>query len=55
VTTWIDAGSGISRGAGQKLFIAGEESLTLLEIGEVQFVPEVDENASVGDASEESP
>jgi type VI secretion system protein ImpE len=55
VTTWIDAGSGISRGAGQKLFVAGEELRTLLEIGEIQFVSEVDGNTSGESLREESP
>jgi type VI secretion system protein ImpE len=37
VTVWSDAGSGVARGAGQKLFLVDDEPRTLLEIAEVQF------------------
>jgi type VI secretion system protein ImpE len=44
MTVWNDAGPGMMRGAGQKLFHAGGEPRTLLEIGEVQFECEKDEH-----------
>ncbi|MHC5540981.1 type VI secretion system accessory protein TagJ [Singulisphaera rosea] len=36
-TEWLDLGSGITKGLGQKLFLIGDDAKTLLELGEVQF------------------
>ena len=38
-TVWQDCGEGIVRGAGPKIFLADDESLTLPELGVVQFAP----------------
>jgi type VI secretion system protein ImpE len=38
-TVWQDAGEGIVRGAGPKIFLAGDESFTFPELGVVQFSP----------------
>jgi type VI secretion system protein ImpE len=53
-TIWNDTGSGIIRGAGQKLFLVGEDDYrTLMEIGEIQFLPESDGSMNPGQATEE--
>ncbi len=44
VTVWSNDDEGFVRGAGQKLFFAGEEPRTLFEIGEIQFSPVSDMN-----------
>jgi type VI secretion system protein ImpE len=36
-TLWQDVGEGIVRGAGPKIFLAGDDSFTLPELGVVQF------------------
>jgi type VI secretion system protein ImpE len=38
-TLWQDLGAGIVRGAGPKVFLAGDETFTLPELGVVQFPP----------------
>jgi type VI secretion system protein ImpE len=38
-TVWLDLGAGIVRGAGPKVFLAGDETFTLPELGVVQFAP----------------
>jgi type VI secretion system protein ImpE len=38
-TVWQDLGAGIVRGAGPKIFLAGDETFTLPELGDVQFSP----------------
>jgi type VI secretion system protein ImpE len=38
-TVWQDRGAGIVRGAGPKIFLAGDDSFTLPELGVVQFSP----------------
>jgi type VI secretion system protein ImpE len=38
-TVWQDLGAGIVRGAGPKVFLAGDEPFTLPELGVVQFAP----------------
>ena len=38
-TDWSDAGAGIVRGLGGKLFLAGDDARTLLELGHLQFQP----------------
>jgi type VI secretion system protein ImpE len=38
-TVWQDVGGEIVRGAGPKIFLAGDESFTLPELGVVQFSP----------------
>jgi type VI secretion system protein ImpE len=48
VTVWDDVGPGIIRGAGQKMFLVGDEPRTLTEIGEVQFLPEAAGDAGPG-------
>jgi type VI secretion system protein ImpE len=55
MTVWTDAGSGIVRGSGQKMFLAGGEPRTLLEIGEIQFAPPPGEGTDMGLALEEIP
>ena len=38
-TVWQDLGEGIVRGAGPKIFLAGDEAFTLPELGVIQFAP----------------
>lgn len=37
VTDWVDIGGGLSRGVGQRLFLAGGQERGLLELGELVF------------------
>jgi type VI secretion system protein ImpE len=53
VTIWDDVGSGVIRGAGQKMVFAGDQPRTLLEIGEIQFAPASDEGTDPGRAPEQ--
>jgi type VI secretion system protein ImpE len=48
MTDWRDVGGGIVRGAGPKIFLAGDESFTLAELGIVQFLPLPDASMTPG-------
>jgi type VI secretion system protein ImpE len=37
ITKWIEMGSGLTRGAGQRLFLAGGQEKAILEIAEISF------------------
>jgi type VI secretion system protein ImpE len=47
-TDWVDLGGGIVQGSGQKVFLVGDDSRTLPELGEVRFSPGRDEPAIPG-------
>jgi type VI secretion system protein ImpE len=47
-TLWQDVGDGIVRGAGPKIFLAGDESFTLPELGVVQFSPHPEASMTSG-------
>ncbi len=47
LTDWIAADAGITRGAGLKTFLVGEEVRTIFELSDVRFVPPAELSAGV--------